>query len=177
MKTSIIIPIHSFCALITNSSSEVYIAVTGATISAAKNIVNNLLAISGAEGATKLVFDDLFTIEEVFEVSDDDGIEDLIKSAGFSGKGKWSSYLMTEKQVKALGKLIEEKEEEEPGFSDDLNFSVNDVLTGGDRYPRSQLSIQVKEGLSESNNTFAEKTARLLEGFVNTYSIESLRDG
>jgi hypothetical protein len=59
------IKIHSFSALITNSSSEVFVSADQSTIDGVKEIVNNLLKIGGST----LAFDDLFRAE-----IDSDGI-------------------------------------------------------------------------------------------------------
>ena len=63
MIKSIIIPIHSFVDLITNSSSESYISSSESTIKAVKELVNNILELAGSTQK----FDDLFTIDIVFD--------------------------------------------------------------------------------------------------------------
>jgi len=57
MKT-LIIPIHSFIDLITNSSSEVFVTADKTTIAAIKNVIDALLLIGGG----KETCDDLFEV-------------------------------------------------------------------------------------------------------------------
>lgn len=56
---TLIIPIHSFVDLITNSSSEIFVAADKKTVKAIKTLVENL--ISAAGGTAKA--DDLFTFD------------------------------------------------------------------------------------------------------------------
>lgn len=56
---SLFIPIHSFVALITNSSTEIYVAVDQSTIDTIKELVNSLLRLGGCATVT---CDDLFDI-------------------------------------------------------------------------------------------------------------------
>jgi hypothetical protein len=53
------ISIHSFVALITNSSSEIFSSAGEATVQAAKEIVNNILAAGGSLAKC----DDLFNVK------------------------------------------------------------------------------------------------------------------
>lgn len=55
----LIINVHSFVDLITNSSTEIYIHATDRTVTAIKTIVNNLLQIAGSSKTC----DDLFAVE------------------------------------------------------------------------------------------------------------------
>ena len=63
-NVSIIIPIHSFVDLITNSSSEIYIYASESTIKAVKGLINNLLSGVGSDKTA----DDLFTFDIGTEV-------------------------------------------------------------------------------------------------------------
>jgi hypothetical protein len=61
MKTNklpekIVIKIHSFASLITNSSTSIFVAADESTIDSVKEILNNILKI----GDSKLTADDLF---------------------------------------------------------------------------------------------------------------------
>jgi putative lipoic acid-binding regulatory protein len=58
MTKKYIIKIHSFVDLITNSSTEIYVAAGEHTVKAVKEIINNILLIGGS----KLIADDLFEI-------------------------------------------------------------------------------------------------------------------
>lgn len=50
---------HSFVDIITNSSTEIYVAATNKTIKTLKSLIDNLLKL----GKSKSTCDDLFTIE------------------------------------------------------------------------------------------------------------------
>lgn len=56
--TSLIIPVHSFIDLITNSSSETYISASSSTVTAFKEIIDGILKGSGSEKTC----DDLFNL-------------------------------------------------------------------------------------------------------------------
>lgn len=59
MKTRLVIPIHSFVDLITNSSSEIYVYASDGTVKAVKELINNLLTGVGSDKTA----DDLFTFD------------------------------------------------------------------------------------------------------------------
>jgi hypothetical protein len=56
------IPVHSFCALITNSSSEIFVSAGDDTVQTVKEIINHLLTIGNSEFKA----DDLF----IFKLKD-----------------------------------------------------------------------------------------------------------
>lgn len=58
MKNKIVINLHSFVDLITNSSSEIFIDVGSKSVETIKELVNSLFKLGGSD----LVFDDLFNI-------------------------------------------------------------------------------------------------------------------
>lgn len=58
MKT-LIIPVHSFVDVITNSSSEIFVSASKQTVKAIENIVDHILALGGSSEKSK----DLFKIE------------------------------------------------------------------------------------------------------------------
>jgi hypothetical protein len=59
MKTQMVINIHSFVDLITNSSSEIYVYASDGTVKAVKDLINNLLKGVGSDKTA----DDLFTFD------------------------------------------------------------------------------------------------------------------
>lgn len=59
--------IQSFTDIVTNSSTEVFVRVKEAAINTIKELINNLLKISGST----LQADDLFTIEILYNDSSD----------------------------------------------------------------------------------------------------------
>ena len=58
MLPSLSIPVHSFVDLITNSSSEIYVYADEGTVTAVKELINNLLKGVGSDKTS----DDLFTV-------------------------------------------------------------------------------------------------------------------
>lgn len=64
MQTRLVIPIHSFVDLITNSSSEIYIYASDGTIKSVKELINNLLRGVGSDKTA----DDLFTFDVGVEI-------------------------------------------------------------------------------------------------------------
>lgn len=67
MKT-LLIPIHSFVDLITNSSSETFVNATEKSVDTVKDLVNGMLKLS----ASSLTCDDLFKIEIVHKYESTD---------------------------------------------------------------------------------------------------------
>jgi hypothetical protein len=63
MKTQVIIPVHSFVDLITNSSSETFVSASKSSVKTVKALVDNLFAISGAK--TPLTCDEVFNVDLV----------------------------------------------------------------------------------------------------------------
>ena len=59
LKDSYTIKIHSFVNLITNSSTEIYVAANQKTVESVKEIINGILKV----GDSKYICDDLFTVE------------------------------------------------------------------------------------------------------------------
>lgn len=58
---AIIIRVHSFVDIITNSSSEIFVEANQNTVNNVKNLVNSLLALAGSRSTC----DDLFELELV----------------------------------------------------------------------------------------------------------------
>jgi hypothetical protein len=59
LKNKYTLHIHSFIDLISNSSSEIYVAAGDKTVKAVKEIIDNILALAKSD----LTCDDLFTVE------------------------------------------------------------------------------------------------------------------
>ena len=74
MKTTLLIPVHSFMDVITNSSSETFVAANDKTVVAAKAIIDLFLEQSGMSEKS----DDVFTVEAVYvsRWADDIPLED-----------------------------------------------------------------------------------------------------
>jgi phage terminase Nu1 subunit (DNA packaging protein) len=54
---SIIIPVHSFVDLITNSSSEVFITADENTVAAVRQLIDSLLKVAGSTKTSRELFD------------------------------------------------------------------------------------------------------------------------
>lgn len=61
------LPLHSFVDLITNSSTEIYVSAHDKTISAAKAMVNKVLAAAGSDKIADDLFDFKLTVSSVDE--------------------------------------------------------------------------------------------------------------
>ena len=59
LQDSYTIKIHSFIDLITNSSTEIYVAANEKTVESVKEIINGILSV----GKSEYTCDDLFTVE------------------------------------------------------------------------------------------------------------------
>lgn len=63
-KIKLVIPVHSFVDLITNSSSEIFTSATEATVQTVKDIIAGILKTAGS----KKTADDLFNVSRSFVV-------------------------------------------------------------------------------------------------------------
>jgi len=88
----VIIPIHSFVDLITNSSSEIFVQADENTVKAIKKLVNDLLTVGGGQ----VTADDLFTFDIVYCCQDKD----------------WEDVYFTEDEIEAKKKALGDKEDE-----------------------------------------------------------------
>ena len=68
LKNKYTLTIHSFVDLITNSSTELYVAAGDKTVKAVKEIIDNILALAKSD----LTCDDLFTVEIDYQKYYDD---------------------------------------------------------------------------------------------------------
>ena len=82
IMTTLTIPIHSFVDLITNSSSEIYVAANASTVKAVKALVDNILAVGGST----LKADDLFDFKLNIAGYDDEGNETSLDAESDAGK-------------------------------------------------------------------------------------------
>ncbi len=65
-QNSILIRVHSFCDSISNSSSESFISCSNQTVETIRQIIDNILVISGSNKTTN----DYFTLDLVTEITD-----------------------------------------------------------------------------------------------------------
>jgi hypothetical protein len=145
MKT-ITFKIHSFVDLITNSSSEVFVAASKSTVDTVKEIVNTLLKQSNSTATC----DDLFDIDFVIP------------------KG---SYFINPN----YDEDDEDSEEEiclkEDVYSDSPDFAKYREWKSDCENPYIETSLRVK---AKNDNPETIKVANLFEKIIGTYDINSV---
>ncbi len=167
-KNSLVILIHSFSDLITNSSSETFISVNGHAIKTVKELVNLLLSCDKKEGESKLTFDDLFEADIVFPV-DTSCIPDNLKKKWKVKKDDWESKL-TEGQVEELSKYHETDEAEAMINNGDIESFYDPRKGNGESFPQSEIRVTVKEG---NDCKDAKKIAAILSNLEGLFEINS----
>ena len=104
MRSSLLIRIHSFVDIITNSSTEIFVQANEETIKNIKALINNILTIGGSA----LRCDDIFIMtlksEKYSPYSDYDDDEELDED--YEDDYTWTNYLIETKP------LIDSKEAE-----------------------------------------------------------------
>lgn len=144
MKT-ITFKIHSFVDLITNSSSEVFIAASKSTVDTVKEIVNTLLKQSNSSATCDDLFDIDFVIPKGAYIVNPDYDED------------------------------DEDSEEEICLKKDLPSDsplfkkYSDSMSDGDGYIKTSLRVTAK-----NDNPETIKVANLFEKIIGTYDINSV---
>jgi hypothetical protein len=123
---SLVIPIHSFVDLITNSSSETYIYASDSTIKCVKTLIDNLLKGVGSDKTA----DDLFTFDIGVEIDNPE------TRAQVEARGGKYSYNITVSESSPEGKEAVEEH-------------------GGDYPLQTSLIVRAKEGTPESIATAA----------------------
>ncbi len=161
---SLIIPIHSFVDVITNSSSEIFVSADQNTVKAIKKLVDNIiLASSSAEilddngkrvGPTA---DDLFTFELKYLCYDD----------------SFDEVYLTKQEIKQKRKEIDEiienadgkYSEEQVAGAEEWNFGDGDA----DGYTRCSVIVTVKD----KSNKHAAAAAKILSDLTGLFNIDS----
>ncbi len=144
---SIIIPVHSFVDLITNSSSEVYVMADEGTISAIKDIINHLLKIGGGTQSA----DDIFEFDLITRVSSFNSIT----PAGYE---KYDA-MISKKEFEALKAKGE--------FADDPEFEKE---CDGYSYQETFVRVTAKD---PSN----AEVAKLLSNLDDLFQLEASYNG
>lgn len=101
MNSSIVLNIHSFVDLITNSSSETYITATNKTVTAIKNLIK--LFLENANIATPV--DELFDVKLVYTDYDDE-TEKEVEREGTSEYHPSRIRVTVKPGVKDFGELV-----------------------------------------------------------------------
>ena len=129
----IVIPVHSFVDVITNSSSEIFVSATDRTIEVAKNIVNEVLSAGGSLAKC----DDLFKVSLLYHVRyyDDDASDTVEKE--FSNEADAAKF----------------REENEDKFGGDYDAEWNDLVIEAID-PTNEDAKKAAESLSGFFSTF-----------------------
>ncbi len=166
----ILIKVHSFTDSLSNSSSETFISCSNQTVSTIRQIIDNVLAISGSNKTT----DDYFTLDLVTEITDFDydevegkdnrKVSKFIKSLGVS-ISKYGECSLTTDQIKEVQKFIEKNE-----LDSDFDSKVDD---SSDYPPTVNIQMTIKEGLVGEELKAAQKVMSAVNGLMGTISAES----
>ena len=152
MKTSVVIPIHSFVDVITNSSSEIFVAADQSTVKAIKKLVENLIAATGGTSTA----DDLFTFELVT----------------LCYNHKYDEVYLTASEIKAKRKELDEiQENAEEKYTEQQveDAGAWEFKDGDDGYAQTSIRVEVKDKTNKS----AVAAAKVLSDLTALYSIES----
>ena len=159
MKTSVILPVHSFVDVITNSSSEIFVAADQNTVKAIKKLVDNIISASAfgndAVNAELPAADDLFTFELV-TLCYDENCDEVYLTASEVKKKRKELDEITDNPDKHTEQLVEAAELWE--FRDDENG-----------YPVTSVRIEVKDKTNKS----AVAAAKVLSNLTGIFNIEA----
>jgi hypothetical protein len=164
MNTTLIIPVHSFVDLITNSSSEIFVAADKNTVKAIKKLVEDIIkavakpVVDNNGNEVPVSADDLFTFDLVYECEDDEYNEVLMTAAEIKTKRKELAKIIDDQTGKYTAEEVEKAEA--------WNFRDGD---DGDSYPVCQVRVQVKD----KTNKAALAAAKVLSDLTGLFSIES----
>ena len=155
---TLIIPIHSFVDVITNSSSEIFVSADKSTVTAIKKLVDNIISAAAfgkdATNAELPAADDIFKFELVTLCTDSD-YDDV--------------YLTTEeiKQKKAEVKAI--LNDTTGKYTKNDKASAEDWDFGDSECSCSAVRVTVKD----NSNKNAVAVANVLSDLSSLFSIES----
>lgn len=165
----IVIKVHSFTDAISNSSSETFISCSNETVSTIRQIIDNILIISGSKKSTN----DYFTLDLVTEITDfcyesngetdDKKVVKFIKTLGVS-VDKYGQCSLTSDQISKVQEYIEENE---------LDTSFNGIVENDEYPPTVNISMTIKEGLTGGELKAAQKVMSAVNGLMGTISAES----
>lgn len=154
MNTSLTITVHSFVDLITNSSSEIFVAADQNTVKAIKKLVENLVAATGGTANA----DDLFSFDLVYTCVDQNYDEVEMTKSEIAAKRK------------EVGKILKETPAEGVSYTEK---QVEDAQTwefGDDRDGPSQCKVRVTA--KAPTNKHAKDAAKVLSDLTSIFTIE-----
>ena len=147
---TITIPIHSFVDLITNSSSEIFVAADENTIKAVRKLIDNILKASGSDKTS----DDLFDIGLGYEVTD---IE------------TYDNKFVTKAEFEKIEEAYQEWEDGDQS-GDEPRFQPS--CSDGD-YSNSNLLVTVKDDVSSEQKAAAKAAAKTLSDLTGLFEIDA----
>jgi len=156
MNTTLIIPIHSFVDLITNSSSEIFVAADENTVKAIKKLVDNIITAS-ASSEVVITADDLFTFEIVTLCYNEKYAEVYLNESDLRKKKKEIEEIIDNEDGKYTAEQVEAAETWE--FKDDDEGY----------YPKTSVRVEVKN----KDNKSAVAAAKILSDLTGLFSIEA----
>jgi hypothetical protein len=163
MTTSVILPVHSFVDVITNSSSEIFVAADKSTITAIKKLVDNIISASvvvATDIGGKVVdipsADSIFTFDLVY----------LCYDASYNEKWLTADEIKT---LKAKNDEILENPDDytEKQVSDADAWEYKDE--DGDGYVKCNVRVQVRDKTNKS----AVAAAKVLSDLTAIFNIEA----
>ena len=143
----LIIPLHSFSGLITNSSSETFTCVSENAVDAVRKIVNSILKASGSNK----VCSDLLDIKYVYRITEHDYTNKKFKEIvhEFDSEEEFDAW-------------YEKMQEEKEGFDCDYNEDMGITMYGA-------LSVTAKDSACKD----AARILSSIESLVNCESYHS----
>ena len=148
---TLIIPVHSVVDLITNSSSEIFVAADSKTVSTIKKLVTNIISASGGT----LTADDLFNFELVYKCVDD----------------KYDEIEMTASEMKIKKKEISNILDNELSSAEDIEKA--EEWRFGDENDDGYESSAVRVTVKDKTNKNAVAASKILSDLTSIFSIES----
>ena len=149
---TLVVPVHSFVDLITNSSSEIFVSANKGTVTAVKKLVNNLII---AGGGTKTC-DELFDIDVAYVCETGSGEEVLLTKSEISAKRK-ELAANAKKNANPADQYIDD---------DDCGWYFGDE---GD-YVKSNIRIVLKD----KSNKESAAAAKILGSLTDLFGIDSV---
>lgn len=162
----IVIKVHSFTDCLSNSSSESFISCSKQTVSTIREIIDNILNLSGSNKTTN----DYFELDLVTEITDLSGENDkkvikYIKSLGVD-IGKYGECSLTDSEIEQVKKFIEKEEIEDSDFEARTDES-------SDYPPTVDIRMKVKDTVSGDDLNAAKNVMKAVNGLMGTISAET----
>lgn len=169
MKSTTIIPVHSFIDLITNSSTEIFVSANTGAIKTIKQLVENLLTIGGGT----LTADQVFKFETVYACEHDYDEVFMSKDEMKAKKAELKAKL--EKAAKKTDEDIPSDEDD----SDDPEDRDEFEKLGWKFWDKDdeQTTIAVRVTALVTDDSTAVKAAKILSDLDSLFTYEEKYNG